>query len=327
MVQVMAGLASGLDLSIACGGPGKLTAEFVAKEYPELLHYYEAFTTNVQKSDMARFLILHAFGGFYADLDMECLQPLTKLVNGGTFLACCESRKHARMFGLDRMLCTSFFAAVPDHPFLMHTMKELLLSTPMRDNPSVEMAGTGPLMFTRALGTYQGADVTVLEPKVACPFDNNSRDLYEVWHKGPRSEAIKRRCIRRGTYGIHYWANTWGRGLAGPLNNPDPYQVKGYRFYPGWDSVGYDLVNVGRNIEDLVRECDRLEEAVGFNTSGFIKYRLRRRANWQRIRASACNEGLYFKESQLPLAKYIVKTYTASALRKLRGLVTGSADD
>jgi hypothetical protein len=301
------------------------TAEFVAQKYPSLVDFYEAFTTNVQKSDMARFLLLDAFGGFYADMDMECLQPLEGLIGNRTFLACCESLKHARLHGLKQMLCTNFMASAPGHPFLMHTMGKLLAGPPMTDNPQVEMDGTGPLMFTRAWKSYGGRDVTVLEAKVACPFDNNSGELEHLWQKGPRTAAIKRKCVRRGTYGLHYWSNSWGRGLSGPLKNPDPHLVKGYRFYPGWESYGYDLVNVGRNIEDVVRECDKREAAVGFNTAGFIKHRVRRRSNWHRIRASAGNEGLYIKESRLPLMKYFVKSYAARVWERLRGLMGRSA--
>ena len=293
---------------------------FMAEKYPDLVGFYNSFESDVQKSDVARLLLLDAFGGIYADLDMECLRPLDELIKGRTCIACCESRRHSRLFDLRRMLCTNYIASAPGHPFLAHTVREMVEGIRTLHFVYPVMESTGPLMFTRALNSYRGDDVDVVGAKVACPFHNESRELDEVWRRGPRAEKIKRKCVRRGTYGIHYWSNSWGRGMAGLLRNPNPHSVPGYRFYPGWESYGCDLVNVGRDIDDLVRECNRREDAVGFSTSGFIKYRVRRRSNWYRVRALAGNEGLYVKESRLPLMKYFIKSYASRAVNRLQGL-------
>ena len=49
--------------------------ELVKSRYEWLWPHYAAMTS-IQQADVARLLYMHAFGGVYADLDVELLQPL-----------------------------------------------------------------------------------------------------------------------------------------------------------------------------------------------------------------------------------------------------------
>ena len=56
----------------------------VAARYPHLLAMYDSLFLTVQKTDVARLLYLHAFGGLYADADYECGGNLFHLLEQGT---------------------------------------------------------------------------------------------------------------------------------------------------------------------------------------------------------------------------------------------------
>jgi mannosyltransferase OCH1-like enzyme len=50
----------------------------VQEKAPSLLEAYQAFPHEIYRVDMVRALYLFLFGGFYADLDFQCLRPFDK---------------------------------------------------------------------------------------------------------------------------------------------------------------------------------------------------------------------------------------------------------
>lgn len=55
-------------------------AALVRDEYPELYKFYTDLQRGVVRSDVARVLYLHKFGGMYADLDFVCLRNFDELL-------------------------------------------------------------------------------------------------------------------------------------------------------------------------------------------------------------------------------------------------------
>jgi mannosyltransferase OCH1-like enzyme len=45
---------------------------FIEKNYSDILKYYDEFPYNIMRVDISRYLILHSYGGIYADLDIYC---------------------------------------------------------------------------------------------------------------------------------------------------------------------------------------------------------------------------------------------------------------
>lgn len=61
--------------------------DLVETHYPEFLAGYRKIGVGVIKSDIARVLYLHRFGGMYADMDFACLRPFDDLVKAlGRFI-------------------------------------------------------------------------------------------------------------------------------------------------------------------------------------------------------------------------------------------------
>ena len=53
---------------------------FVASQFPDYLATWVSFDRTIKRLDTIRYMWMFAFGGIYADLDMECLCPLDRLI-------------------------------------------------------------------------------------------------------------------------------------------------------------------------------------------------------------------------------------------------------
>lgn len=268
---------------------------FIEENYPAFLSTYDSYSYNIQRADAIRYFILHKYGGVYADIDIECLQSIEPLTADHSFVACYEPKKHAKWHGLDRMVSNAFMASVPNHPLI-----EQVLIALAAENPNIQfhyevLKSTGPILLSNVLERYGPAAVTLFADHVMSPLTSCSKELGKLIKQENGYLEIKEILRASGTYGIHYWANSWERNLAGQLKNPDPFNVQGYVFHQGVDSSGYDIGNVGRNIDTLVRACNENDRSVAFNTDGFLKYYLKPQSRWSLMKNAQGNEGLYVK--------------------------------
>ena len=55
--------------------------ELIRSKYPEIEKLYHSYEHWVRRADVARYLILHQFGGFYVDIDLKCIKPLSHLID------------------------------------------------------------------------------------------------------------------------------------------------------------------------------------------------------------------------------------------------------
>jgi hypothetical protein len=269
---------------------------FIAQHYPDLLPAFDAYPYNIMRADMVRYCLLHHYGGVYADLDIECLRPLDELLTGAGFVAVYEPEEQSAWVGTD-VLSNAFMASRPGHPFLEAVLRRLA------GDPSTALThldvlhATGPVMLTQVFRTYAGGGLTLLPSHTIFPFASNAPELAVLRTEGPASDDLRAALKRRGAFAVHYWANSWVGTLAGELVNPDPGAVPGYDFFPGLDSPGSDIANLGRDIRRAAAACDSMRSAVAFNTDGFAKDRLLPRDEWISIRHPAPNTGLYVKRT------------------------------
>lgn len=191
---------------------------FVRDRYPGLLELYDSYSSSINRADVARYLLLHHYGGLYADLDTECLRPLDALLHGspGCIIGC-EPRLHAeRLYGRARLICNAVLLSAPGHPFWEHVMGILTGSAGERS----VIEATGPVMLDRALGSYPGRDVMIVADSVFCPLVDlkNHRLRLTPTEKHCHKEMLRRHRFPDASYAVHYWAGTWHRrGIAGKL--------------------------------------------------------------------------------------------------------------
>jgi len=265
--------------------------------YPELAAQYASCPHGIQRADIARCLILHRYGGVYADLDVEALRPIDPLIEGRACVLTLEPALHAAWSGESHLVSNAFMAAAPRHP-LFDLVIDLLGRRDMHAaSASDVLATTGPILLKEAVARYEGTDVVMLPAEAFSPLVSSSDELERLREQADAGEAIRQRCLDAGAWGIHYWANTWARTLAGTLSNDDPDGVPGYVFERGMDSPGGDVQNAGADVRRLAAICEAHPLAAGFNTDGFVKAFIRTPALWVSLPYARPNEGLYVRRA------------------------------
>lgn len=52
----------------------------IKTDFPEYLEMFQGYDQNIKRVDIARYFILHKYGGIYADMDYECFQNFENLI-------------------------------------------------------------------------------------------------------------------------------------------------------------------------------------------------------------------------------------------------------
>jgi len=185
----------------------------VAERYPDFLPTYDGYDLPICRADAARYLILHAFGGLYVDLDMHCLKPIDALIEDVELAIAVEPAAHldnpeVKARGLAKLVCPSFIASAEAHPFFALVARLMQVA---RRFPG-PLDRTGPFLLTRAYNQYAARPaLTLLPADTVYPLSS-----LECWSgKAFDIEFFER--ATRNSYAVHYWDGTWfrkpGRGL------------------------------------------------------------------------------------------------------------------
>lgn len=120
--------------------------------HPELVEFkdvYRVMSYPISKADFARFMVLYIHGGWYFDLDFQCLKPLASLRErfiDKRMMFVMESKDH---FNAGERLCNGFAAVPPRHPFILGWLREMAESMKSHNgSPYVNVIHTtGPRAF------------------------------------------------------------------------------------------------------------------------------------------------------------------------------------
>jgi hypothetical protein len=194
----------------------------VAAEYPDFLPIFDAYKDPICRADAGRYLILRSQGGIYADLDLECLRPIDALLTKPQLYIAQEPQGHLGAANVqagrfDKLLCPTFIACPPMHPFWDHFLLALIRAR----NEIDPLDATGPFVMTRAFDAFEQADsIALLASNTFYPFtkdecwDGQIFDI-EYWEQATRQ-----------AYGVHYWDGSWFRNCGKPLA-PFPEKLSG----------------------------------------------------------------------------------------------------
>uniref|UniRef100_A0A1I8FV95 C2 domain-containing protein n=1 Tax=Macrostomum lignano TaxID=282301 RepID=A0A1I8FV95_9PLAT len=135
----------------------------VTTRYPELRNFYKKRLGNpLERSDVARVLILHAFGGWYADLDAGSQLNAENITERHSLIVPLEPFLHAMIpFNRRRLVNNAIMYSTPGHPFWMFLISRIahrifaLPNTPRKKISAVE--NTGPLIMTPAMEQFAAA--------------------------------------------------------------------------------------------------------------------------------------------------------------------------
>eukprot|EP00775_Hariotina_reticulata_P008242 gene8242-8432_t len=98
---------------------------FVRGEFPEYLEAYMSLPKDIERADFFKYMLILRLGGVYADIDVECKQPLDPIIQpSDTLLSGWDTElvqpqlAAQQGFPRQRQVASWFFAAAPGHPVL-----------------------------------------------------------------------------------------------------------------------------------------------------------------------------------------------------------------
>lgn len=155
--------------------------------------FFDQTTSPGVRSDLMKWEIIYNFGGFYLDVDFECLQPLDDL-RGYDFVTALQP-----LDAIFVQLGAAFYGARPGHPILEHCIKTVKDDWHHKGAPK----RTGPVHYTKsfvAVAGQAGSLDVALPASYFYPLGAQEKkfdfERYQEWIDG-------------GAYGVHHWAKSW----------------------------------------------------------------------------------------------------------------------
>ena len=128
-----------------------LAAAFVRRHYPQWASLYFELALPIERSDVFRYLVVHHYGGWWADIDTFSKRPLAGL--SGDLIVGREPQNNVDGFGVLQY----FFGATPRHPFFSDYLMPMIARRARRrgkDGLGYVLWTTGPQVFTAAYKSY-----------------------------------------------------------------------------------------------------------------------------------------------------------------------------
>ena len=195
----------------------------IAEHEPWFLPIYDGYLQPICRVDAARYFILKHHGGVYIDLDFECVRPLDAVLEGQAMVIGVEPPTHLeqaqiKQHGLDPLLCPSFIACTPSHPFWAQVEKGLVQYHAASD----PLEATGPLLLSRL---YQSlidkSSIHLLPAETLYPVSK-----FDCWAGKLNDPDFKANVVAAPkVLGIHHWRGSWfarDDTPAAQLSLPDP---------------------------------------------------------------------------------------------------------
>ncbi|MBC9913415.1 glycosyltransferase family 32 protein [Chitinophaga varians] len=184
-----------------------MNRDFIATHFPHFLSVYDNYPTNIQRVDAVRYFALYKYGGFFIDLDFECLARLDPLLSqNNTCIFGKEPEEHCLIHEKDLIISNAFMGAIPDSEFFRYICEELLHPTDTTTHPNNRvLESTGPFMLSRIYQQYPRKDeINLLAPELLYPL---TKDELEAPDYSSQDTTILTRL--QHAYGIHHYAGTW----------------------------------------------------------------------------------------------------------------------
>jgi mannosyltransferase OCH1-like enzyme len=185
----------------------------LVREYPQPVQVaFDGLPHMIQKIDMAKFLILHKYGGLYVDMDSECLKPIAELLQSSQIvLVQINVNMLAKFLGYGKltgdMLQNGIMAGAKQHPFWMYCIKCLmdedktqgLLETRLK----YIFRTTGPGLLTKAYNSYKEHKPGEIKMLPHTLVDSVSYCDYELY------KCATQNCAKRfpNAYSIHHFGS------------------------------------------------------------------------------------------------------------------------
>ena len=148
---------------------------FVKSEYPDFYDCcYSQYPAKIQKIDAARPLILHRYGGIYADMDTTCRRQLHPLFTPEDRVVVAVEKDEPGQYQILQWC----FAARPGQPVFLRMLDEIVVRhnymkdkpVHQRDKDDLVIWKTGPALFTEYLLRAKKQDDKAVTIHPRCTF-------------------------------------------------------------------------------------------------------------------------------------------------------------
>lgn len=234
--------------------------DFIAAEYPWFLETYDSYNHHIERVDSVRYFLLAHFGGVYLDLDMECIQPITPLLNEDDVFLSMEAGPKVS----NRQISNAFMAARRQHPFFLGLINQLIEVKSADVTYTDLLNNTGPPMLERfAIANRERFKFHVLRLDQVAPAG--------IVSQIPKFEEMDLDRIRqdRLVYLIHHQTRSWNIQM-----DPPSEEIPGFTLFASADIQGADIAYLDPDKYGLAAYldyCHASSESIGFNYNGFIK--------------------------------------------------------
>ncbi|KAJ3303644.1 hypothetical protein HDV03_003618 [Kappamyces sp. JEL0829] len=198
--------------------------ELVRTKASWLLQRYDGFENFINRVDVGRYLVLYLYGGFFIDLDVECLKSHERFVKmGGALLPQLElSVENEHISFPEHNIPNSWMASTPNNIFWMSMLQEIAAGT----SQGVEQV-TGSVFLYNHLFKWQKKtgevpEVTLLYPGRALDIMPGTVFPYD-WRQDEEKygsiclaaspdfdPSLCKQKLAKYAYAITYWTKTWG---------------------------------------------------------------------------------------------------------------------
>ena len=197
--------------------------DFVRMEHPHLLELYLGYTHRINQVMMARYLILKKFGGYFVDIDLECLKPIEPILEKFSLMVGYEPPIHAEHPAavrrkLSQIISTSFIASPPEHPLFDYIISRLPdfrhCHDPLEATGSIfltTMIEEAPWENKSDLGIAWYGSLNAFDRAMTWGGETFDIDTWEVW--------------TRQAFAVHHWAGTWFRKDS--IEKPEYIRIMG----------------------------------------------------------------------------------------------------
>jgi mannosyltransferase OCH1-like enzyme len=173
-------------------------ALFIGENYAFALDAFINARNHAEASDIARYLIIHRFGGYYVDWDIL-------LFNSLGFLSLASSNRTGYLL-IDKKnltLASEHFAAPAGEAYLLHLVHDIIHTYERGERELMETPQySGPYRMKIAYQRYRITQQTVIDVK----------DIFEYDYSEIRQASV----YGRNKLMIHFWGHSW---IAGEHQN------------------------------------------------------------------------------------------------------------
>ncbi|UCB46774.1 MAG: hypothetical protein JSV25_04965 [Spirochaetota bacterium] len=170
----------------------------LSSSYQEYEDIYSRYKLNIQRADLARYLVLYEYGGMYADLDVSAVRPMSELHTAHpdkkffcfVEIVLTEERANAigngepiRKIGKEKgfgvipedqeRIASDLVSCTPKHPMMLKILEEVKRRSVLKVKKQYDVFyTTGPDLFTTVVHRHlkDNPDVMVVDKEISDSF-------------------------------------------------------------------------------------------------------------------------------------------------------------